>query len=233
MAVERTRENGKEKPPYIGWKTLKKALDKIRERNPAQITKDVLVSWEISGSNATKVLPALRFLRITNTNGSPNEEVWRALNSTDGGYREVLERLVRQAYELVFAEFATMDAMTRENVAASIHRHWKLSPKNEKQAIALFFDLCGEAGIPVPGQKRRRAAREQKPKEPEPDDRVSRRSRRPAAGTTHPGRSIALALTVNVNLTGTEDQSEIVHRLLNVRRALEAAFGETEQPQGD
>jgi len=214
-------------PPYVGWEQFGKAFESIKKLNPTRLSKEQLTGLGLTESNATKTIPALKFLGILGQDGAPNARVWKSLHEEGELYRKAVATLVRQAYSAIFDAFPDVTTVSRAQIASTFLGHWrKLSRNNRQQAVNFFAAICEEAGITLGFQTRRRGRRKDKSTATDAgesqrrgEQRIQRRKPNRSAGAAAP------VFSVVIQVSGDEEEGDLEQAFRKVKRAYETVFG--------
>lgn len=152
--------------PYAAPANVLGFLARVRRRNlPETITNDFLRVAGIPEVVFGRVMQALRFLKLVHEDGRPTDTLVALSGATDAQYREVLEKVIREAYR---TEFQVIDP-SKDMQARIIDAFRQFQPRSQtERMVMLFLGLCREAGIPVLEAPRERLMHEKKPKRPKP-----------------------------------------------------------------
>lgn len=151
-----TPSTGAQYRPYAPPATFLEALKRFRSRNlPEVIDPGYLQAAGASQATASRILGALRFLRLIQEDGTPEPKLRGLVRSPNEEYRETLAGIVRGAYQEIFV------AVNPEHdpQAAIMNSFRRAEPASQHYRMTVFFlGLCREAGIPVLDEPRRRNA---------------------------------------------------------------------------
>lgn len=150
MATREIKKRRKRLAPYVPASAMSQFFDHIRYvKTPDIVTSGLLKDYNIPKGHAFALLSALKFLGLTEDNGTPMP-AYKALQTSGEEFRANLEEIVRRAYSDLFS-VADPSRNGREHIKNFFARNY--SPATAERAIALFLDLCGEAGIPALEEK--------------------------------------------------------------------------------
>lgn len=150
MAKTEAKKRRKRVAPYAPAGTLSQFFDHIRYvKTPEVVTSGLLEDYNIPKGHAFALLSALKFLGLTEDDGTPTP-AYKALQTSGEEFRVNLEEIVRRAYGDLFS---VVDPARngREHIKNFFARNH--SPATAERATALFLDLCGEAKIPTLEEK--------------------------------------------------------------------------------
>jgi hypothetical protein len=135
-------------PPYTAFQSLKSALLVLHEHViPNRIDRSI---WgnKFSGSVASQVLTALRFLSLIDQEGVPTEKL-RALVqaiNTDGWATE-LRKVIEQAYAPIFA--LDLQKATASQFYERFRIVYGADGETGRKCVTFFLNAAREAAIPV------------------------------------------------------------------------------------
>jgi hypothetical protein len=144
--------------PYAAPSNIQGFLARARSRNlPDIITTEFLRVAGIPEVVFGRVMQALRFLKLVTEDDCPTDTLVALSGATDTQYREILEKVVRDAYR---REFQIIDPAT-DNQPKIIDAFRPFQPRSQtERMVMLFLGLCREAGIPVLDAPRERKMHE-------------------------------------------------------------------------
>lgn len=128
--------------PYPPVETFIKILeDKIRKRRPTPIDGALLQEWGLSKSNASKILPALKFLGIIDLKGNPTP-IWDSLTVTDEiKFQRAVGNMIREAYSALLEQYPYALSESDDVLADLIAEIYKTSPSVRGPAVAFLRRL--------------------------------------------------------------------------------------------
>ena len=136
-----------ERRPYAPAANVIGVLDRIRRVNlPDVVDSDLLRIAGVSEGAMTRVVYALRFLRLTDLNGRPTDRLRAIAKAPEEEWRDLLAGVVREAYA---TDFARLDPGqdTQPRIISAFKRY---EPRSQTdRMVMLFLGLCRAAGIPV------------------------------------------------------------------------------------
>jgi Family of unknown function (DUF5343) len=140
-------ELGEDRRPYAPAANLVAVLERVRRINlPDVIDTDLLRMAGVSEGAMTRVVYALRFLRLTEPTGRPTDRLRAIARAPEEEWRDLLAGVVREAYA---ADFARLDPGqdTQPRIVSAFKRY---EPRSQtERMVMLFLGLCRAAGIPV------------------------------------------------------------------------------------
>ncbi len=83
-------------PPYLSYATYKTFLGTLKQAIPGRIDKTVMTM--LSGANQTQLLHALKYLKLIDGNGAPQEKLALLVNSEGADRQKVQQDILRAAY---------------------------------------------------------------------------------------------------------------------------------------
>jgi len=150
--------------PYAAPANVIAVLNRIRTRNlPETINSDLLRVAGVPENSLYRVMQALQFLNLIHEDGDPTDTMIALAGSTDAQYRELLGKVVREAYR---SEFSVIDP-SQDPQPRIIDAFRPYQPRSQtSRMVMLFQGLCREAGMPVFDAPRERRMREPQPRRP-------------------------------------------------------------------
>jgi len=208
------------KAPYAPWKTFRDKLwnKKIRRLTPTNVTAKVLKdAWEL-GASCHKHHSALVFLGIIQKDGTPCEDVWNSLQSSqETEYRKAVQHVVRKAYAKVFESLKDLQAVTDGKLEDIMRQQYRVAKTSRPAAVGFFKGICKEAGIEVgPEEQAKEGEHKTRREKALPKDKP-RREVLPAAASP-------VAFQIVVDPTASEDELVELFRRAQAawRKALES-----------
>jgi hypothetical protein len=140
--------------PYAPPANVIKLLRRLRMRNlPDVIDSGYLAAVGFSKEIASRVLSAIRFLRLIKESGEPEEALRSLARSTDEGYKDLLKGIIEEAYRDVFD--VVDPSKDPQHTVLNAFRRFEPASQHYRMAT-LFLGLCREAGMPILEEPRRR-----------------------------------------------------------------------------
>lgn len=150
MAKVEIKKRRKRVAPYVPASVMSQFFDHIRfVKTPEVVTSKLLEDYNITKGHTFALLSALKFLGMTEDDGTPTP-AYNALQTSGEEFRANLEEIVRKSYSDLFS-VVDPSRNGREHIKNFFARNFSLA--TAERAIALFLDLCGEAGIPTLEEK--------------------------------------------------------------------------------
>ena len=151
--------------PYAPPANVVAVLQRIRRMNmPPRITREFMSGAGISPNIISRVVACLRFLGLTNHSEEPTEHLAALASATDDEYRQLLEQVIRTAYQ---EDFANINPATdlQPNIISAFQKY---TPRSQHQRqVMLFLGLCREAGMDVADSPRERKMQASRPRRAE------------------------------------------------------------------
>jgi Family of unknown function (DUF5343) len=140
--------------PYAPPSHVVAVLKRARSRNlPDRITTDFLSLAGIPSPMAPRTTFALKFLGLTEDDGSPTNALHAIAATGESEYRELLAKAIRTAYA---ADFERIDPGV-DNQKAIADAFARYQPRSQTSRMVMtFLGLCREAEIPVLEAPRKR-----------------------------------------------------------------------------
>ncbi|MGD0248110.1 MAG: DUF5343 domain-containing protein [Candidatus Limnocylindrales bacterium] len=146
--------------PYAPAANVVAVLERVRRVNlPDVVDSDLLRIAGVSEGAMTRVVYALRFLRLTEPNGRPTDRLRAIAKAPEEEWRDLLAGVVREAYS---ADFARLDPGQdpQPKIVSAFQRY---EPRSQtERMVMLFLGLCRASGIPVLDAPRDRQMQPQK-----------------------------------------------------------------------
>src|SRR5579862_7726197 len=130
-------------PPYIAYQTLKTLLEGLKPHKlPGRIDRSLLRNF--SGTNQAQIIPALRFLGLTDANNHPTDRLAAALASygTDQ-WPDALQQLLRDKYGPLFE--SDLASASPSQFAESFRKAFPNSETVLRKARTFFLNAANEA----------------------------------------------------------------------------------------
>lgn len=136
-----------ERRPYAPAANVVGVLERVRKVNlPDVVDSDLLRIAGVSEGAMTRVVYALRFLRLTDANGRPTDRLRAIAKAPDEEWRDLLAGVVREAYA---SDFARLDP-AQDSQTRIISAFKKYGPRSQTgRMVMLYLGLCRAAGVPV------------------------------------------------------------------------------------
>jgi hypothetical protein len=148
--IEKSRQalgEGELKPPYRRPSWYDDFFELIKQRTIEEFSLAFIRLNIASGSEAYKFRAGLRFLGLIDDQGRPTDKLSK-LRVTGEGFRENLEKIIRQAYSGLFRTVIVEKARPESVINFMIEKYDYSRPLAE-EATALFTYFCSKAGIPL------------------------------------------------------------------------------------
>lgn len=176
--------------PYAPSSHVIAVLKRARSRNlPERITTDFLGLAGIPPAIAKRTAFTLKFLGLTEDDGSPTDALRALSASGESEYRELLADVIRKAYA---ADFERVDPAT-DSQKVIVDAFARYSPRSQTdRMVMVFLGLCREAGIPVLEAPRKRAlqpANRAEPSAPRRQSQAPARATSTRASSSQPHRA--------------------------------------------
>lgn len=180
MSGNATGADRKPSPPYLAFQTLKTFIGSLKAHGiPNRVDSSVLTT--MSGSVRNQLLPALRFLGITDNDGCPLPLCRNLVKAYDTeGWAEALLAVLAEKYRPVLA--INLETATPSQFSQVFADTFSGEGETTRKAQTFFLNAATEAKIPigryimknkkprVAGVKRRpRAASQKNTPDPKPD----------------------------------------------------------------
>ena len=136
------------KAPYVSKGYMEKFLQLIKRVRLNEINAATLLQYgTASPGNESKMLAALRFLKIISPDGKINDELINKLKLEGESYQQSVKQMVESAYEDVFKSILDLNMATENDLKNHFTTKYNYSQQQSKMASLLFVYLCELAGI--------------------------------------------------------------------------------------
>jgi hypothetical protein len=150
-------------PPYISFRTLRTFIEDLRaNRIPPKIDRGA-VRHRFSGSVGTQLMSALRFLKLTDADGTPKDAL-RAIvaTKTPEQWREKLREVLEAAYgPVVGLDFASI---TPEHLAQAFRENYSGQEQVLRKSQTFFLQAVQDAGMELGPRLQRGTRRAPRPR---------------------------------------------------------------------
>ena len=131
--------------PYAPASAVLKCLDGLRDNRIAdELTGRALVNVGVAKGNVPRTIAALRFLGMATDGGRLTALGKELVTVPQSGYRQLLARVVRRSYQLVF-ERCDPRSSSRTTLLDAFRQYRPAKKRGEM--VTLFVGLCRETGI--------------------------------------------------------------------------------------
>jgi hypothetical protein len=138
-------QSEKPTPPYISYATYKNYLTTLKKAIPGRIDKSVMTS--LSGANQTQLLHALKYLKLIDGNGAPQEKLALLVNSEGADRQKVQQDILRAAYPFLNDTSFRLETATTGQLGEQFA---KLAQGDTVRKCKTFFlPAAKEAGLTV------------------------------------------------------------------------------------
>lgn len=137
------------KPSYTTTGKAEEILDLFRRMTPTEIDNKFIVDHDItSSSNAFRILDFLRWLKITNQDGTVNTEIAQKLRLTGPERDIVIAGLIKESYKELFEKY-DLNAATKHDITNFFITRYDYGNQQAQHASRLFLFLCERYNIPI------------------------------------------------------------------------------------
>jgi len=157
-------ENGQARvPPYISFRTLRTFIEDLRaNRIPPRIDRGA-VRHRFSGSVGTQLMSALRFLRLTDENGTPQPALRELVAATTADqWKEKLRGVLQAAYEPLMA--LDFGSIPPEHLAQAFREHYTGQEQVLRKSQSFFLQALQDAGTELGPRLQRGTRRATRPR---------------------------------------------------------------------
>ena len=129
-------------PPYVAFKTLKNFVRGLKAAIPSRIDKSVMPS--MSGGAQSQILTALKYLKLTDAAGAPQNLLVRLVQS-DGAEHQACWREALEAYPFIADMHLDLSTATSHQLEEAFEK--LASGDTVRKCIVFFIPAAKEAGI--------------------------------------------------------------------------------------
>lgn len=135
-------------PPYATFGTFTGFLNKLRETGvPGRI--DPTVFGNASGSISYSILASLKFLKLTDENGTPAPEFIELVNASDEGRAPLLKKIIERGYGPLFQPNVKLATMTPGQFDELMRNEYGVQGSTIDKVASFFIAATKSAGIPL------------------------------------------------------------------------------------
>lgn len=202
-----------DKHPYIsGAGALAKAIQHFRKSLPGKIDASTLKKLGIAPKNESYLINILKFLKVTEEDGTPTAEAKKAFTQHDDkAFGKGLEGLVRAAYEDIFSLHGDNAWKLDENSLITYFRQTDQTSAvvgaRQTKTFRTLAAFCGHGDVPEPRENAPRKGKESTAKKKTSPAKVAS-SKGTIPGDQQSGSRADFGLTVRIeiNLPADGDQ---------------------------
>lgn len=136
----------KQTPPYLPYKTFRNFIEGLRGGVPGRIDRTVMPRY--SGAVQSMLLGALRYLKLTNPDGSPKPLLTKLAEAESGDRQTLLRDMLRAAYSFMFNGSINLQNATSKQVQEAFAGAG-VSGDTVRKAVAFFLAAAKDADIPL------------------------------------------------------------------------------------
>ena len=134
-------------PPYVSFASFKSFINGLGESTvPSRIDKTVMTNY--SGSTQYALLPALHWLGLIDSDGTPSVLLKRLAVANDNDFGALLEPMVREKYHFLFSEGLDLQSATSGQVTEAF-KDQGITGSTVTKCISFFLLIAKQARIPV------------------------------------------------------------------------------------
>lgn len=154
-------------PPYLvskGW--FLKAFEKFGKIKLDKITRETIKSFNLtSPGNESKMINALKFLKIINEEGNVDQEKYKIFSYSDEKRKEELKKIMEEVYKDIFNELNIEKSNYDDLKDYFIHKYNYNKFQAEKASLTFIF-LADLSKIILPKEllEKNKEVKEKKPK---------------------------------------------------------------------
>ena len=137
-------DKAKNIPPYLSYISFQSFLDSLAQGVPTRIDHSVMKT--MSGSQQSQMKQVLRYLNLTDNYGNATADLEALVESTDSQRRQLLDRIVRTAYDFLFTDSFTLTRATAAQLEEKF-RQAGASGDTVRKCVTFFVNIAKDAGI--------------------------------------------------------------------------------------
>ena len=134
-------------PPYVSYSSFKNFITRLGESTvPSRIDKSVMSN--LSGSTQYALLPALHWLGLIDSDGTPDDTLKVLALANDENFGTLLEPIIREKYDFLFAGDLDLESATSEQVVEAFKTQ-EVTGSTVTKCISFFLRIAKEARIQI------------------------------------------------------------------------------------
>lgn len=135
-------------PPYATFSAFVNFINKLRETViPARI--DPSVFGNASGSISYSIISSLKFLKLIDDNGVPNEKFKALVKAPDEARAALLKAIIEKGYPSLFRAGVDLETMTAGQFDEHMRTEYSVTGSTVDKIAAFFISACKMAAIPL------------------------------------------------------------------------------------
>jgi hypothetical protein len=132
-------------PPYLPYRTLENFIQRLKSGViPSRIDRSVMSSF--SGSIQAQLITTMRYLNLTNDQGSPTEKLERLVASDGAEKQKILNEVLSSSYPFLFNKNVDLNKITFAQIS-ELFIEAGASGETTKKSIRFFLNATKDAGI--------------------------------------------------------------------------------------
>jgi hypothetical protein len=131
-------------PPYLSHKTFTNFIDSLRAGVPARIDRSIMTS--LSGTAQAHLLHALRYLNLTDAEGTPTERLIQLAAAQDVQKQEILKETLTSSYPFVCNSSIDLERCTGKQIEEAF-ASTGASSETLRKSLAFFLATAKQAGM--------------------------------------------------------------------------------------
>lgn len=140
------KQEPKNVPPYLPYKTFKNFLDGLKVAMPARIDRSIMGS--MSGGAQKLLIAALKYLALTTTHDAPTEKLTRLVNSEGHEHQKVFRDIITTGYGFLFKDGFELLRSTPRQLDEQFEKTG-VSGDTVRKCVAFFIAAAKDADIPL------------------------------------------------------------------------------------
>ena len=171
-------------PPYASYASFKSFINGLGESTvPSRIDKTVMSNY--SGSTQYALLPALQWLGLTDSEGTPSDLLKALSTANESEFGSILNPVIREKYGFLFSGEIDLESASTGQVEEAF-KSQNISGSTVTKCISFFLKIANEAGIAVSPHVKAPAIKRSSPSSPK---NRSQSSKGGASGQTPQART--------------------------------------------
>jgi hypothetical protein len=132
-------------PPYLPYKTLENFIQRLKSGViPSRIDRSVMSSF--SGSIQAQLITTLRYLNLSNDQGSPTEKLEKLVVSDGAERQKILSEVLSSSYPFLFNKNVDLNKISPAQIN-ELFVEAGATGETTKKSIRFFLSAAKDAGI--------------------------------------------------------------------------------------
>lgn len=130
-------------PPYLAYKTFRNFIEQLRVTMPARIDRSVMPS--LSGANQSWLIGALKYFKLIDEDGVPDEALKKLAKAEDQERKRLLREMLQRFYPFIFNSIK-LDGATPRQLEEQFSKT-AATGDTVKKCIAFFLAAAKETDL--------------------------------------------------------------------------------------